>query len=454
MGLMGKSENNEKTPLAASLLLTSVSLTHGAGAIASDKDAFSASDIRVKRAEGMSVADFEKHYFFLNVRLEASDSKQALSTGITSTRLVNVSASKQLAQSYSSFVFWSHNLDGAERSVALSHCPLMMADVGGAVCAGTDNKLSTLSDLDQQYKTLRKFYENCEVVMGNLEITSIERNRNLSFLKSIREVTGYVLVALNQFDYLPLENLRIIRGTKLYEGRYSLAIFLNYRKDGHFGLRQLGLKNLTVCDGIGTGSLQLAQTVDSSNIEKFVNCTKINGNLIFLITGIKGDMYHGIGALDPERLSVFRTVREITGYLNIQSWPENITDLGVFSNLVTIGGRTLYSGISLLVLKQRWITSLQFQSLREISAGNVYMTNNSQLCFYNTVNWTSLFRTGSQRALIKSNREPRDCSEQKMLCDPLCSEAGCWGPGPDQCLSCKYFSRGRTCVKSCNLYDG
>ncbi|KAI2644184.1 Receptor tyrosine-protein kinase erbB-4 [Labeo rohita] len=64
-------------------------------------------------------------------------------------------------------------------------------------------------------------------------------------IDSIREVTGYVLVALNQFDYLPLENLRIIRGTKLYEGRYSLAIFLNYRRDGYFGLRQLGLKNLT-----------------------------------------------------------------------------------------------------------------------------------------------------------------------------------------------------------------
>ncbi|XP_016094821.1 receptor tyrosine-protein kinase erbB-4-like [Sinocyclocheilus grahami] len=451
-----------------------------------------------------------------------------------------------------------------------------------SVCPGTDNKLSTLSDLDQQYKTLRKFYENCEVVMGNLEITSIERNRNLSFLKSIREVTGYVLVALNQFDYLPLENLRIIRGTKLYEGRYALAIFLNYRRDGYFGLRQLGLKNLTeilnggvyvdqnkflchadtvhwndiiknprsellvvpsnnsgnscrrchrscngrcwghqedqcqsltktvcaeqcdgrcfgpyvsncchrecaggcfgpkdtdcfactnfndsgacvtqcpqpfvynpttfqlehnpnakytygafcvkkcphnfvvdhnscvracpsnkmeveenhtkmcipctdicpkVCDGIGTGSLQTAQTVDSSNIEKFVNCTKINGNLIFLITGIKGDMFHGIKALDPDRLNVFRTVREITGFLNIQSWPENMTDLGVFLNLATIGGRSLYSHIS----------------------------------------------------------------KEQMVCDPLCSEEGCWGPGPDQCLSCKYFSRGKTCVKSCNLYYG
>ncbi|KAI2644183.1 Receptor tyrosine-protein kinase erbB-4 [Labeo rohita] len=63
-------------------------------------------------------------------------------------------------------------------------CGWQMFRVARAVCPGTDNKLSTLSDLDQQYKTLRKFYENCEVVMGNLEITSIERNRNLSFLKA------------------------------------------------------------------------------------------------------------------------------------------------------------------------------------------------------------------------------------------------------------------------------
>ncbi|KAJ8415186.1 hypothetical protein AAFF_G00008840 [Aldrovandia affinis] len=513
------------------------------------------------------------------------------------------------------------------------------------VCAGTENKLSTLSDLEQQYRTLKKYYDNCEVVMGNLEITSIDRNRDLSFLRSIREVTGYVLVALNQFDYLPLENLRIIRGTKLYEERYSLAVFLNYRRDGNFGLRQLGLRNLTeilnggvyvdqnkflchadtvhwqdivknsrsellvvptnssagcgrchrscngrcwgpredecqtltktvcaeqcdgrcfgpyvsdcchrecaggcygpkdtdcfactnfndsgacvtqcpqpfvynlttfqlehnpkakytygafcvkkcphnfvvdhsscvracpsnkmeveenrvkmciactdicpkACDGIGTGSLQAAQTVDSSNIDRFVNCTKINGNLVFLITGIKGDVYHGIEALDPEKLNVFRTVREITGFLNIQSWPENIMDLSVFSNLATIGGRSLYSGISLLILKQRWISSLHLQSLSEISAGNIYITNNSQLCYYNTINWTSLFRTNSQKVLIRNNRDPRECTQERMVCDPLCSDGGCWGPGADQCLSCRFYSRGRTCVDSCNLYEG
>uniref|UniRef100_A0A672GWS1 receptor protein-tyrosine kinase n=1 Tax=Salarias fasciatus TaxID=181472 RepID=A0A672GWS1_SALFA len=443
------------------------------------------------------------------------------------------------------------------------------------------------------------------------------------FPQSIREVTGYVLVALNQFDYLPLENLRIIRGTKLYEGRYSLAIFLNYRRDGYYGLRQLGLRNLTeilnggvyvdqnkflchadtihwrdiiknhqaellvvpsnnsrrchrscngrcwghqedqsvtktvcaeqcdgrcfgpyvsdcchrecaggcsgpkdtdcfactnfndsgacvtqcpqpfvynptsfqlehnprakytygafcvkkcppgklsilggdcvlfffsfffppVCDGIGTGSLQTAQTVDASNIDKFVNCTKINGNLIFLITGIKG-------SVQCKYIGVFMCIFYTVGFLNIQSWPENMTDLSVFSSLATIGGRSLYSGISLLILKQRWISSLQFQSLDEISAGNVYIFNNSRLCFYNTVNWTSLFRTPSQKVLIRNNRDPSECNgvcfaaQQRMVCDRMCSDDGCWGPGPDQCLSCRYFRRGRTCVESCNLFDG
>ncbi|XP_069472018.1 receptor tyrosine-protein kinase erbB-4 isoform X2 [Ambystoma mexicanum] len=515
-----------------------------------------------------------------------------------------------------------------------------------SVCAGTENKLSSLSDLEQQYRALRKNYENCEVIMGNLEITSIDHNRDLSFLKSIREVTGYVIVALNQFDYLPLENLRIIRGTKLYEDRYALAIFLNYRKDGNFGLKELGLKNLTeilnggvyvgqnkflcyadtihwqdivrnssasnftlvpingspgcgkchksctgrcwgptehhcqsltktvcaeqctercygsyvsdcchqecaggcmgpkdtdcfacmnfndsgacvntcpqplvynpttfqlvpnnkakytygafcvkkcphnfvvdqsscvracpsnkmeveehgiklckpctdicpkVCDGIGTGSLHADQTVDSSNIDKFINCTKINGNLIFLVTGIDGDAYHNVAALNPEKLNVFRTVREITGFLNIQSWPKNMTDFGVFSNLVTIGGRVLYSHVSLLVLKQQAIISLQFQSLKEISAGNVYITDNHNLCYYHTVNWTALYRTPNQRAVIHNNKRAENCTHDGLTCDPLCSSAGCWGPGPDQCLFCRNFSRGKSCIESCNLYDG
>uniref|UniRef100_A0A8C0ZBF6 receptor protein-tyrosine kinase n=1 Tax=Cyanistes caeruleus TaxID=156563 RepID=A0A8C0ZBF6_CYACU len=176
---------------------------------------------------------------------------------------------------------------------------------------------------------------------------------------------------------------------------------------------------LAACDGIGTGSLVSAQTVDSSNIDKFVNCTKINGNLIFLVTGIHG----------YNKLCLLKLIPTLSHFC---SHP---------------------SGLSLLILKQQGITSLQFQSLKQISAGNIYITDNSNLCYYHTVNWTSLFSTPSQKTVIHRNKRAEN-SADGMVCNELCSSDGCWGPGPDQCLSCKRFIRGRTCIDSCNLYDG
>ncbi|KAG2459438.1 ERBB4 kinase, partial [Polypterus senegalus] len=345
------------------------------------------------------------------------------------------------------------------------------------VCAGTENKLSTLSDLEQQYRNLRKNYENCEVVMGNLEITNIDRNRDLSFLRActnFNDSGACVTHCPLPFVYNPTT----FQTEHNPKAKYTYGAFCvkkcphNFVVDMSSCVRACPSNKMEVeekgikmckpctdicpkaCDGIGTGTLQSVQTVDSSNIDKFVNCTKINGNLVFLITGIEGDAYHNIEALDPEKLNMFRTVREITGYLNIQSWPKNMSDFSVFSNLATIGGRVLYSGISLLILKQQWISSLHLQSLQEISAGNVYLTDNHLLCYYHTINWTSLFRTNSQKSIIRNNRDPSNCTAEKMMCDPLCSDHGCWGPGPDQCLFCRYFSRGKTCIESCNLYEG
>uniref|UniRef100_A0A8C1RR18 Receptor tyrosine-protein kinase erbB-4 n=1 Tax=Cyprinus carpio TaxID=7962 RepID=A0A8C1RR18_CYPCA len=419
------------------------------------------------------------------------------------------------------------------------------------VCTGTENKLSTLSDLDQQYRTLRKYYENCEVVMGNLEITSIDRSRDLSFLRSIREVTGYVLVALNQFEYLPLENLRIIRGTRLYEDRYALAIFLNYRRDGNFGLHQLGLKNLTeiLNGGVYVDQNKFlchADTIhwqdivknarpdhlvvpsnSSSSLTKTVCAEQCDGRCFGPYVsdcchrecagGCSGPKdtdcfactnFNDSGACvtqcpqpfvyNPTTFQLEHNPRAkyTYGAFCVKKCPHNFVvdhsscvracpsnKMEVEENKIKMcipctdicpkGDHTHHQrltkchtlglppkqisvchGISLLVLKQQWISSLKLQSLGEISAGNVYVTNNSQLCYYNTVNWTGLFRTSTQKALIRNNRDPKECILDRMICDPLCSDAGCWGPGPDQCLSCRFFSRGRTCVESCNLHEG
>ncbi|KAG7283205.1 hypothetical protein CRUP_004947 [Coryphaenoides rupestris] len=456
--------------------------------------------------------------------------------------------------------------------------------------------------------------------MGNLEITLMEPSRNFSFLQSIREVTGYILIAVNQFSRLPLDNLRVIRGTMLYEGRFALAVLVNYQKDEileggiqiiqnkflsfapqinwldivkdntaeivindngpekacdkscgdlpcwgpwsntcqiltktvcapqcngrcfgkspsecchiecaggctapldtdcscpqtviynkhtfklepnpsakyQYGsicvaqcptnfvvdksscvsscpshkmeVEKKGVKRCEACGGpcpkvcIGTDSMVAKrQTVDANNIDTFRNCTKIQGSLHFLVTGIKGDVYNNIPAIDPEKLKVFSTVREITDFLSIQSWPANMSDLSVFSNLQTIEGRTLFKGYALLVIKIPSLTSLGLRSLRRINDGSVYITRNSKLCYQDNFNWTRLF-SGNPRLHrrvkitdIKDNRARNLCVKDGHVCDPLCSSDGCWGPGPNQCLSCKNYSRGGTCVPQCSFLTG
>uniref|UniRef100_A0A669AWU3 Receptor protein-tyrosine kinase n=1 Tax=Oreochromis niloticus TaxID=8128 RepID=A0A669AWU3_ORENI len=492
------------------------------------------------------------------------------------------------------------------------------------VCPGTQNGLSSTGSQENQYNLIRNRYYGCEIVMGNLEITQIESNWDFSFLKRIREVTGYVLIAMNHFQEIPLGQLRVIRGNSLYERRFALSIFLNYPKDGSNGLQQLGLANLTeileggvqiinnkylsygpwifwqdivrdssapidikyngkkghcpchkscgdycwgpnekqcqiltktvcapqcngrcfgtsprdcchiecaagckgpqdvdcfacrhfndsgacvpqcpraliynkqtfqmetnpnakyqygsicvsqcpthfvvdgsscvsacpsdkmevekegqrkceLCSGLcpkvceGTGA-EDRQTVDSSNINSFINCTKIQGSLHFLVTGIMGDDFKNIPPLDAKNLEVFRTVREITGAL---MW---------FVTNFTI------NHFSLTVMCVPTLTSLGLRSLKEISDGSMYISLNSNLCYHHTVNWTQLFRGRRVRGGNLSNNKPlAECVAEGHVCDQLCSDAGCWGPGPEQCLSCRNYSRDGTCVHSCHFYNG
>lgn len=65
-----------------------------------------------------------------------------------------------------------------------------------AVCAGTQNELSVTGDAQQRYQTLYKMYNNCEIVMGNLEIVLIGQNQDLSFLQVTRCGGG-----LNRFSF-------------------------------------------------------------------------------------------------------------------------------------------------------------------------------------------------------------------------------------------------------------
>ena len=98
---------------------------------------------------------------------------------------------------------------------------------------------------DHQYNLYVNRYTNCTYVDGNLEITNLEGDYDLSFLKDIEEVTGYVLIVNIFSNYLNLTSLRIIRGETLYKNS-SLYVALNHNPyNDSQGLLELQFTSLT-----------------------------------------------------------------------------------------------------------------------------------------------------------------------------------------------------------------
>ncbi|XP_014015112.1 melanoma receptor tyrosine-protein kinase isoform X2 [Salmo salar] len=139
------------------------------------------------------------------------------------------------------------------------------------VCQGISNRLTLLGTVDDHYNNLVRMYSNCTVVLENLELTYIQDYHDLSFLKSIQEVGGYVLIAVNKAAIIPLENLRLIRGHSLYDNKYALAVMSNYEKNHSSvtlnytrGLRELMLRGLT---DILKGGVKIAHNPLLCNVE-------------------------------------------------------------------------------------------------------------------------------------------------------------------------------------------
>nr|3P0Y_A Chain A, Epidermal growth factor receptor [Homo sapiens] len=207
-----------------------------------------------------------------------------------------------------------------------------------------------------------------------------------------------------------------------------------------------------VCNGIGIGEFKDSLSINATNIKHFKNCTSISGDLHILPVAFRGDSFTHTPPLDPQELDILKTVKEITGFLLIQAWPENRTDLHAFENLEIIRGRTKQHGQFSLAVVSLNITSLGLRSLKEISDGDVIISGNKNLCYANTINWKKLFGTSGQKTKIISNRGENSCKATGQVCHALCSPEGCWGPEPRDCVSCRNVSRGRECVDKGNSH--
>lgn len=147
------------------------------------------------------------------------------------------------------------------------------------------------------------------------------------------------------------------------------------------------------------------------------------------------------------------------------------------------------------------ITSLGLRSLKEISDGDVIIMKNKNLCYTSKSHWKKLFKSKSQSATIEENTDAATCgqnsthpqplymcyrqfysnisliklgfyygkrslfvivcffcfffpAQRNHSCDRKCTAEGCWGSGPDMCFACSDYSRGGSCVDSCNILEG
>ena len=128
--------------------------------------------------------------------------------------------------------------------------------------------------------------------------------------------------------------------------------------------------------------------------------------------------------------------------LNNLCCDENITD-----NLFIKGENSVYSLQPLENIKRIdgyliiWNSNLlkSIYNLRHLNhVGEVVISNNPQMCFADTLNWT---------LITSSNVYISDNSNNCSSCHSEC--LGCWQIGPRSCQLCKNFMSGTTCVKVC-----
>lgn len=216
------------------------------------------------------------------------------------------------------------------------------------------------------------------------------------------------------------------------------------------------------CDGPCPKICHFTDTVHAGNIDTFRNCTVLEGSLTILDSTFNGfqQIYQNFTfgprypAMDPSKLEVFSTLKEVTGYINIQAHHPRFTNLSAFSGLEVVGGRHLTEYFSALYIVKTSLESLNLRSLRKIRSGSVAILENNDLCYAENINWQRIMKSQQHNTLLQNNKPPEQCHLEGFVCDKQCSPEGCWGPGNKLCLSCNTFQVLNECVESCDPEKG
>ena len=173
------------------------------------------------------------------------------------------------------------------------------------------------------------------------------------------------------------------------------------------------------CEGPCPKTCQGVTEVHSGNIDSFKDCTIIEGSISILDQSFKGyqHIYSNFSfgsrydAMHPDKLEVFSTLKEITGFLNIQGDHKDFKNLSYFGNLEVIGGRTLTEYFASLYIVKTSLVSLGLSSLKKINSGSVAILENKNLCYASTIDWDKIRKSPEHESLLSNNKNKSDCSE-------------------------------------------
>ena len=164
------------------------------------------------------------------------------------------------------------------------------------------------------------------------------------------------------------------------------------------------------CDGPCPKICHFSDMVHAGNIESFRNCTVLEGSLTILDSTFNGfqQIYQNFTfgprypKMNPDKLEVFQTLKEVTGYINIQAHHPQFTNLSAFANLEIIGGRHLTEYFSALYIVKTSLESLNLRSLNRIRSGSVAILENNDLCYAEKINWQRIMKSQQHNTLLQN----------------------------------------------------
>ncbi|VDI68897.1 epidermal growth factor receptor [Mytilus galloprovincialis] len=198
--------------------------------------------------------------------------------------------------------------------------------------------------------------------------------------------------------------------------------------------------------------------ITASNINQFENCTIVNGNLKILEASFAGDTQYKTPGVTVDDLQVLKSIKEVTGYIMIQSNHTNFRNLSFLSNLEVIHGREVDATQSSLNIMFTPLRNLDLISLRQIQNGHVTIAFNHHLCYISDINFTSMFVHKNIQTVRKmKNKKAELCRDEGEVCDQSCSDDGCWFKGSSNCLQCRKFkidNSSNICINDCIQLPG